>query len=311
MHDAVLSAADRHDLHDASAVTDLFEDAAEAYRADPRRTGARIDLDADAADTVIVAGDLHDHRVNLRRLAKLAKLGDADARTVLVLQELIHGPSRVNNCDLSVRTLALAAALKLDEPTRVYQLLSNHELSQALGQDIMKGGMSTCACFDDGLAFLYGDDAETVAEAARAYVLSLPLAVRVAGPAEGPGVMCAHSLPSPRRVEAFDPAKLATEPDELAVMRGGWAYDMVWGRHHDDATCDRLAEAWGVSSFVLGHQPADMGVERLANRALIVNSDHEHARAVRIKLGKPFDLDKAEIMAAALNAVTLDDPSNA
>ncbi|MEM1210002.1 MAG: hypothetical protein AAGI54_12115 [Planctomycetota bacterium] len=307
MHDAVLSASQRHDLHDASVVTDLFEDAADVYRTDPRRTGVRIDLDADAADTVVVGGDVHDHRVNLRRLARLARLDRDDDRTVLVIQELIHGPSRVNNCDLSVRTLALAAALKLDRPTRVYQLLSNHELSQALGQDIMKGGMSTCACFDEGLAFLYGDDAETVAEAVRAYVMSLPLAVRVAGPEPTRGVMCAHSLPSPRRLDRFDPAALEREPDETATMRGGWAYEMVWGRHQDDATTDRLGEAWGVSAFVLGHQPADMGVERLTERALIVNSDHDHAKAVRIEVGKPFDLDAAENQAVALNAVTLDD----
>jgi hypothetical protein len=115
-----------------------------------------------------------------------------------------------------------------------------------------------------------------------------------------------HSLPSPRKAEGFDPQSVFGEPDELAVMRGGWAYEMVWGRHQDDATCDRLAEAWGVSAFLLGHQPADMGVERLAGRALIINSDHEHAKAVRVTPGEALDLDAAENEAAALGAVSID-----
>ncbi|MEO0588164.1 MAG: hypothetical protein AAF078_11035, partial [Planctomycetota bacterium] len=269
MADPLMDACAAYDLNDAAVVTDLFEDAAEAYRDDPHRTGGVIDLPiptpADADETamhtpasLLVSGDLHDHRVNFRRLAHVAKLGDPASGVGLILQELIHGPSRINGADLSGRILAQAAALKLAHPTRVWQLLSNHELSQVTDADITKGGLSTSQSFNDGLEYLYGDEADTVADAIRAYVLALPLAVRVGRGTEA-AVMCAHSLPAPRKMAKFDPAVLEAELDPMAVKRGGWAYEIVWGRNHDDATCDALAEAWGVQAFLLGHQPAEFG----------------------------------------------------
>lgn len=272
------------DLADPAAVADAFRVAADANLHGPSRRGS-VDHLPDHG-RLIVTGDLHDHALNFRRILKLAAL-DADPDRHLILQELIHGESRVNDADLSIRMLARGAELKQRYPGQVTVLLSNHELAQANGEQIMKDGQSVTDAFTRGIEYLYGAAADDVWDAAHRYIRSLPLAAR------GPhGVMISHSLPAPRAIERFDKAVLDRPLTEQDLSPRGAAYDMVWGRHQNRKITHELAEAWGVGAFVLGHQPPEMGFDTLTDHVLLITSEHGHGQALVLDLAASYSRDE-------------------
>lgn len=213
---------------------------------------------------------------------------------------MIHGPDRLNNADLSIRMLTRCAALKLLYPDRVHVLLSNHELAQMQGEGITKHGVSVVDAFDLGIEYLYADAAEEVQEAVEDYVRSLPLAVRCAN-----GLMVSHSLPAPRRIDDFDKSILDRALTDEDYLNKGSAYDMVWGRYQNQVITQELAEAWGVTAFIVGHQPAEMGYEAIAGNTLIIASDHGHGVVLSIDLARDYRRDDLIHCIRALAAVTV------
>ncbi len=287
------------DLRDAHHVIALFRGAAEAFRECPLRRGSTVHLPDHGHLTA--TGDLHDHGLNFQRLMKCSKLGETDADDHhLILHEVIHGPDQINGMDLSVRMIARCADLKIRHPGHFHSLLSNHELAQLRSEGITKDGVSVCEIFNQGIDYLYGDDADEVRDALNEYILSLPLAVKCAN-----GVMVSHSLPAPRRIEAFDKSVLDRQLTDEDRAPHGSAYDMVWGRHQNRKITEELAEAWGVNVFVVGHQPAEMGTEPVADNTLILASDHNHGVSLPIDLSKSPTRDELMDAAIPLAGVTL------
>lgn len=278
------AALDESALADGAFVAELFDHAAETLLAHPLRQGGVVNLPD--RGRLLMTGDIHDHALNFRRVIHLAKL-DKSETNYLVLHELIHGPGRINGRDLSVRLLARAAALIAQYPEQVFVLLSNHELAQYLGESILKDSASVVEAFDDGIDFLYGDDAEAVRQAMHRLIRAMLPAVRCAN-----GILCSHSLPAPRKIDLFDPTLLERVPNETDLADDGSAYLMVWGRHHTQKVADELAGAWGVRVFVLGHQLAEMGFETPGSNMLILASDHDHGQALPIDLGKTYTRDE-------------------
>jgi hypothetical protein len=270
------------DLRDPAAVVDLFDRTAQANLNSPLRHGALIRLPP--RGRLLMSGDLHDHSLNLQRLVKLAAL-DADPANHLVLQEIIHGPHRVNGHDLSIRTLARVAALKLQFPAQVHLLQSNHELAQVRGEDILKGGGSVLRAFDSGVDFIFRDGAEAVREALARYVWSLSLAAMCPR-----GILCSHSLPAPGRLSQFDPTVLHRLPTGPDMGPGGSAYLMIWGRSHDQRVAEVLGRAWSVKVFVMGHQPVSEGYEVEGDNMLVLGCDHDHGMALPIDLDREYDV---------------------
>ncbi len=111
------------------------------------------------------------------------------------------------------------------------------------------------------------------------------------GGTSGGAVMMLHSLPSPRRIEAFDKAVLGRDPTDEDLAPRGSAYDLVWGRYQNRTIADELADAWGVDAFILGHQPDEMGWQVLGGRCLVITSEHDHGQAVVLDLSRGYDLD--------------------
>lgn len=231
-----------------------------------------------------MTGDLHDHGLNLQRLLKLASLSSGPDRH-LILHEIIHGPYQVNRRDMSVRTLARVAALKIHYPEQVHLLQANHELAQLDGGGVSKNGVSVVEAFDRSVDFIYGDQAEDVRDVMGEFIRSLLLAVKCPN-----GVFCSHSLPAPRQLEGFDPAVIYRVPTDADLKIGGSGYKMVWGRNHNQELADHLAKIWGVRLFVMGHQPCEMGYEIEGDSMLILASDHEHGMALPIDLTRQYDL---------------------
>lgn len=271
------------DLGDPDAVIAVLDAAAEAGLAADHRRGSVAALPA--CGHLVITGDLHDHSRNLRAALKLADLGAGPDR-YLVLHELIHGPDLVNGLDLSIRTLVRVAAIKAAFPEQVLLLLSNHELAQRNGEDILKGGVSVVRRFEEGVGFVYGRRADAVLEAMGRYVASLLLAVRCAN-----GLFIAHSLPAPSDLAAFDPGVIDRALTEADLRDGGSASMLVWGRRHDDAVTEALAAAWAVDLFVVGHQPVMSGFETVGSRMLVIASDDGHGVAVPVDLSARYSLE--------------------
>jgi hypothetical protein len=289
------------DLREAGAVRGALEAGARACRAMAVRRGCCEIVNVGPAHagtpagTLIATGDLHDNPLHLARVARAAGLDaawetaeaggkqpphfpdDAAGPAHLILHELIHGDRLINGLDYSYRVLTRAAALKAAFPTRVHVLMANHEMAQLTGSPVAKEGVRCNEAFDEALDAAFGDGAGSVRAAVHAFIGALPLAVRFVRSARpGEDVLCAHSVPGPDRIAAFDPGVLDREltPEDFKA-RVGAAHQMVWGRGHEPDGLRSLAERWGVSLFILGHEKAEDGWLIVEPNAVVLNSDHE------------------------------------
>lgn len=278
-------------MQDAHAVARLLDAAAARMLADPLRRGSSVWLPE--RGRLLLTGDLHDSTAHLAVVRALARL-DRSADNHLVLHELIHGDRLVGGVDLSYRMLCRVAQLALAFPGQVHVVLANHELAQAFRHPVSKGAGDNLELFDAGLEWAFGDDAPLVDEAIGRLVRAMPLAVRCAN-----GLMLSHSLPSPHELDGFDAAVLdrpLSDPDY--ALRSGSAWRMVWGRGWTQEQLSGLADRWGVRTFVLGHAHVEDGAEAPLPGLLLLNTDHDRARAVAVDLGSPAPSADELVMAS-------------
>ena len=285
------------DLRDPQVVVNLFDQAAEANLKAKRREGATVTLPA--RHHVLMTGDIHDHGLNLQRIVKMAALHEAKNRHV-ILHEIVHGPHFVNGRDLSVRTLARVATLKLQYPDQVHLMQANHELSQLGGEGISKDGINVVQAFDDGLEFLFVEGAGAVREAMLRFIRSLLLVVRLPN-----GIFCSHSVPSPRMLENFDFDVINRVPTDADLAPRGAGYNMVWGRNHTPASAELVSGKWDAELFVMGHQPAEMGYVIETRTMLVLASDHAHGMVLPLDTSRRYDMDKLVEQLTPLASVVL------
>jgi hypothetical protein len=261
--------------------------------ASPARVRSTVRLGA--RGRLLVTGDLHDNPAHLAAIIRLARL-EASADHHVVLHEIIHGGRLINGMDFSHRMLARVAELTLRFPGQVHPLLANHELAQLTGRGVSKGAGNSVELFNEALDFVFGEEAPAVAESIRGFIRAMALALVTER-----GVLCAHSLPAPGMMSSFDPGVL--ERDLVAedyAGPAGAAWLMVWGRGHTAEQVEALAARWKVGLFCIGHEHVETGIEMKHPRLLVLNSDHERARAL------PIDLARVpEAAEAVLHAVPL------
>ena len=228
----------KFDDRSASDVIELLKIATAAMLEDPNRHGSTVRIPA--RGNLLATGDLHDNPMHLAMVIQLARL-DASTDNHVVVHELIHGERLVNGLDLSYRMIVKVAKLQLDHPGQVHVVLANHELSQMAGHPVSKGGSDMTANFDEGLDWVFGEDAQGVARAISEYVLAMPLALLT-----GNGIMCSHSLPGPSQMTRFDMDVLKRPlcQDDYAPLLGS-AWMMVWGRGQTEEQMEKIAEEWG------------------------------------------------------------------
>ncbi len=269
-----------------SPVADIFRQAAELNRQDPRREGNTIVVPA--GHQLLVAGDIHGQRMILNKIIAHAALAEHNER-ILVLQELTHGPiDSATGQDRSIELAMRAARLKIARPQQMVLLLGNHDLAQATGKEITKGGRGACKDFVAGVRAAFEDDADEILEAIGEFFLSQPLVVRCAN-----STLVCHSLPSPNRMEAAGVEILTRESRQEDLFRGGPVYEWTWGRRHNESQVDELAEKLGVEFFVMGHQPSDIGWQLVTPRALIVASDHSNGCVLQFETAHPLTSELA------------------
>lgn len=276
----------RLDLNDPGVVCDAFERGAEANTAARCREMSIDRIDADGPSARLIAtGDLHDHPVHFIRLLRAAGLDDEPQapRAHLTLHELIHSDRLHMDMDFSFRQLARVAALKAEYPELVHVLLANHEIAQLTGGLIVKHGVRCVEAFDHAIDHTFYDDSDRVREACDGFIRSMPLALRVRTRIAGE-ILCAHSLPGPAGMNAFDSTVLSRELTDEDFGRRGAAHLMVWGRGYDHEQLEDLVERWGINMFILGHEHAENGYSVVPPNALVLNSDHEHGVYLPIDL---------------------------
>jgi len=274
------------DLHDLDEVVDTLRAGAKAMRAASCRQGS-IEV-IEAPGHLIATGDTHDHPTNFKAVVHAAGFdGEFGAEEKhLTLHEIIHPElpeQRELPLDFSYQGLTRVAHLKAEHPELVHVLLANHELAQAQGASIMKGGVACCEAFEAGLESVFGDDADHVSEAITEFVMAMPIALRCKCP-QG-DILCAHSLPGPASMGRFDATILDRELTEDDYHpRQGSVHLMVWGRGYDHDQLEDLTERWGVNLFILGHEHAEQGFAVVEPNALVLNSDHERGVYLPIDL---------------------------
>jgi hypothetical protein len=240
--------------------------AAELFRMTPGRTGGLVRLDA--ADDVLVVGDLHGNIPAFRRILETAAL-DANPRRHLVLQELVHGQKMYPNDggDRSHQLVDVVAALKCRYPERVHLILGNHELSEITSRPIAKAGVPLNALFRLGIETAYAEHADEIYAAYIALFTSLPLACRTPN-----RVFLCHTIPDPVDVEKLEASVLDAErwPAEW-MARGGPIYGLTWGRCTDGENIEAFAQIVDADLFITGHQPCDNGFRQANHRQIIID----------------------------------------
>lgn len=268
----------------AHPVTNTFTSAAELVAEDDNRQGNCLLFKP--GEKIIYVGDIHGHRQNLAKVIAHAALG-VHPHCRLVLQELIHGgPTDQAGDDRSVDVLLRAARLKISYPRQVFFLLSNHDISQITGHEILKDGRGECEAFDASLDSSFGPDAAEVRSAVQQLLRSQPLAARCEN-----GLFMTHSLPSPDRMDLIDWDILDRPYVDEDFVRGGTLYEWTWGRDHPEEQLADLADRLGARRFLLGHQPCKTGYQSQHDRSIIIDSHHSHGVIMEFDAGLPLDED--------------------
>jgi hypothetical protein len=222
--------------------------------------------------------------------------------THLVLHELIHSDRLLNGMDFSYRVLTRVAALK----GRVFPSASTFcspttSCLRSLERGIVKDGIRVVDAFNEAVDVTFGDDAPSVHQSIREFILAMPLALRGVCPKKD--LLVAHSLPEPWMMSRFDPTILSRELTAADYEpRAGSAHLMVWGRGYDADQIEDLVERWGVGLIILGHEKVPEGARFVPPCVLVLNSDHERGVCVPIDLSNPMRAEDAVAKALPLAA---------
>jgi hypothetical protein len=251
-------------MPDPDRLLQTLRRAAEGFRAVAGRRGRAVALTG--ADDVLVAGDLHGHLGNFRKLLAAADLARRPRRH-LVLQEVIHAASGGPGPDPSHQLVDLLAALACQYPGRVHFLIGNHELAQATDRPIWKGEATLNDLFWEGVWSAYGGRAAEVYGAYLDLFAAAPLALRTPN-----RVFLSHSLPPAKWLDTFDPAVLEQDAiDEAALAPGGSVYALLWGRDTGRDHVAAFLRRVDAGLLITGHIPCDRGFAAPNDRQVILD----------------------------------------
>ncbi len=271
--------------HNADDAIRVFRDAARLNREDPFLKGSTIHLPA--YGQVVMTGDLHGHEKNFDKLQRFAMLDRTPARHV-ILHEMVHTDLVArSDVDNSHDLLLKAAAYKRDFPDQVHFLQSNHELAQLTGYLIAKNGRVVIEEFNIAVEEAYGKSRYAdVLSAINEFIGSFPIAVRTPN-----RVWMSHSLPNAHDMDEFDLGLFKRELTSHDHQSNRTLFSLVWGRRHTQEQIDALAAELDVDTFIVGHQPQEMGFTRCFGRMIILASNHNHGTFLPFDLSKPRSAD--------------------
>ncbi len=269
----------------------------DCFRRTPGRTGRLIEL-ADAED-VLVAGDLHGHVVNYRKLLDFADLPNHPRRH-FVVQELIHGRQYyLDGSDQSHRLVDLVAATKCLYPTRFHYLLGNHEMAQWTERAIAKHDKDLNSLFRQGIEHAYGQHGDNIYESYKELFRAIPAAIRLPN-----RVFLAHTCPGLKRLADWTLRELekdALRPEDISL--GGGLHAAVWGRETTLATVQKYLKIVNADLLVSGHIHCDQGHAVPNPLQLILDCKDENGSACRMHCD--LLLTEPELLAGIVKVATL------
>jgi hypothetical protein len=249
------------------SVVDTYLQAAEANRNTPARDGNVIALSPDTADDVTIAGDLHGHRLNFKKLCRIADL-ESHTRRHLVLQEVCHGgPSYPSGLGcMSHLLLEDVAKLKVRYPERCHFLLSNHELAELDNLPITKAGQMLNMQFRAGMHEMYDKAIARVRDAMDEFLSTCPLAVRLSS-----DIFICHGAPEGVAENGFDTQVFRRPLVSQDLQSAGAAFSLVWGRDFRPENAEAFAELVGADVLIHGHEPCSEGFATPNDRQIILD----------------------------------------
>jgi len=259
-----------------------FERGSRANRQDSFRDGNIIRLEGPG--DVIMTGDLHGNERNFDRLCREANLGKNRNRH-LILHEILHCSNNqsLDRC-ASYLLLARAAHLKEEYPDQVHFLLSNHEMAQVTGDEILKNGQPMVRAVNTAISEEFAEKSTLVQTAMCDFILSQPLAVRTAN-----RIWMSHSLPSKRHLGDFEDGIFERELSKEDLKSDKSVRALTWDRGHTAEGLDILQEKWDVDHFIVGHQPQASGYCIPFERMIILASDHAHGCYLPFAVKKKYE----------------------
>lgn len=274
----------------AEEIISLCQQAAEANRTHPLRVGSVVELTTTNAAEILVAADIHGHRLNFQRIVELANLTRQPQRHLLV-QEVCHGgPQYPGGGCMSHLLLEDIARLIVAHPGRVHFILSNHELAELIDHPIMKSRRVLNLNFRCGIQMMYGPRAEEVRDGYRLLIGSLPLAVRLPQ-----RIFISHSLPEKVDTDGFDASIFQRLPTADDLKNGGAAYRLVWGRDFRLENATAFATAVAADVLIHGHEPCVNGARSPNAKQVIIDSCGQRGTYALLPLDIPLTAD--DIMA--------------
>ena len=261
----------------ADSAIELMQDAAEANWQDIYREGMLVRLPA--AGELMVTGDLHGNPINYQKIVELAGLS-RDRSRHLIIHEIVHALAHtVDGRDMSFQVLEMSARLKAFFPNQVHFIIGNHDLGEITMSDIQKGGQSSLAGLDRGLAVAYGELKDEVRAAYHGFMASMPAAVQTDN-----GIFVSHSIPELRYQSLFSMEGFLQELQAHEFDRQSYLYRLVWGRKLDQETADSFAEIVGSELLITGHMPMEDGFAAPNTRQLVLDSKDDKGCYVSIPL---------------------------
>jgi hypothetical protein len=268
----------------AAQTIDLFQRAAEANLQTAGRQGNLVRLPREPNGEVMVTADLHGHCENFAAILRVANLVEHPHRH-LVLQEVCHGgPSYPGKCACrSHLLLEEIARLKLEFPTRVHFILSNHELAEMTDYPIVKGHKLLNLMFRSGLHEEYGASACEVRDAQVAFLRSLPLGVRLPN-----DILITHSGPPSVDVQGFDTTIFQRELQPADLKERGAVFQLVWGRDYRPENARAFARLMEVDILIHGHDPCPTGCKVPNETQIILDCCSRPAMYLLVPTDRPL-----------------------
>ena len=257
-------------------VMQLMAKAAKANLADPFLRGRLIELPP--GGDVLIAGDLHGHIHNFRRIVKIADLPRHPNRHV-ILQELLHSMYD-DTPDRSYQLLEEAAIYKTVYPRQVHIILANHDIAELHRLDIMKKGRSVLRAFDTALEEAYQFNKDVVHKAYCRFLRSLPWAAATPN-----GVFICHSIPDGKHLDLFSRDLFTKAGPDEDVGKGTPAFHLTWGRDVSRATASEFARRVGARIVVTGHHPCRQGHSEPTPWHIILDSKDAYGAYLLMPLG--------------------------
>jgi hypothetical protein len=151
----------------------------------------------------------------------------------------------------------------------------------------MKNGRELNRAMNSALDREFQQDCADIKLAMRRFLLSQPLAVRCDN-----RICLSHSLPGNFYADKFDPQILQKQLQASDCKKPGSAYLLTWGRRHNQALLDKMAELFDVDTFILGHQPQQQGWSRAGTNLIIIASNHNHGCLLPINLTESYTIEQ-------------------